>query len=55
MDMTNGGNIRNQRGLWMLYLDFKTDYRTWQVISTVHPNGNQSRCSLLLEIVRNEK
>jgi hypothetical protein len=48
--MSNGGNLRNNVGLWMLYLDFKTNYYAWQAMSTVNPDRTHT-CHMKLEIV----
>lgn len=49
LDLNEGDVFRENAGLWMLYLDFKSDYRSWQIISTLHPTNEI--CEMLLEIV----
>ena len=47
-DMNNGYHFRDYAGLWMFYMDFKSNYRTWQAMCTVNPKT----CRMTVEIVK---
>lgn len=47
--MNNGKRLVDFVGLWLLYMDFKSDYTQWQTISLVNPR--ESKCQLMAEIV----
>lgn len=40
------------RGLWMLYMDFKSHHKEWQAFNTVHPSKEDGKCDVLVKIVR---